>query len=381
MNNQEILNANCTHGKDDLMSSGAPREGSALLQGLLVCGRCGRRLTVRYGLHPQYECNWHRREGLVSCSCLSTRGDLLDQRIGKRVLEAVAPMEIEIAVEAAKQLAARDQELHRQWELRLQRADYEAQLAERTYRAVDATNRLVASTLEQQWNEALEKLESLRDEQRRQEQKLRVPVDEQTKAELMRLAEDLPGVWQAASTSNRDRKRLLRLLIKDITVERTESRELLLHIRWQGGACESLRHQLPPRCCDKWRYPQHVVEKVRKLAREHRDEQIADELNRAGYRGSKKGKPFTSSMIKWIRYKHRIDSPPLRQPDELSVDEAAERFNVSRHVVYYWIGRGHLPSRQPYTGGPHCLTITTQKDAELRQKAESARQRLRKLGS
>lgn len=381
LKNQELLKANCTHGKDDLMSSGAAREGAALLQGLLICGRCGRRLTVRYSPFPQYECNWHRRSGLTRRSCLSTRGDALDQRIGERVLEAVQPMEIEIALEAAKQLAARDQQLHRQWQLRLQRADYESQLAERNYRAVDASNRLVASTLEQQWNEALEKLESLREEQRRQEQKLRVPVDAQTKAELMRLAEDLPSVWQAASTSNRDRKRLLRLLIKDITVERTEGRELLLHIRWQGGACESLRHQLPQRCCDKWRYAQPIIEKVRELAREHRDEQIAAKLNRAGYRGSKEGKPFTSSMVRWIRHKHRIDSPPLRQPDELSVEKVAERFNVSRHVVYYWIGRGHLPSRQPYTGGPHCLTITDQKEAELLQRAESARLRLRKLGS
>ena len=381
LKNQELLKSNRTHGKDDLMSSGAAREGSALLQGLLICGRCGRRLTVRYGPYPQYECNWQRREGFASSSCLSTRGDLLDQRIGERVLEAVQPIQIEIALEAAKQLVQRDEELQRQWGLRLQRAEYEAQLAQRNYRAVDATNRLVASTLERQWNEALEQLESLREEQRRQEQKLHVPIEAQARAELMRLARDLPGIWQASSTSNRDRKRLLRLLIKDITVQRTERRELLLHIRWQGGACETLHQQLPPRSSDKWRYPGHVIEKVRELAREHRDEGIAAALNEAGHRGSKQGKPFTASMIKWIRYKHRIDTPPVFREDELSVDEVAQRFDVSRHVVYYWIARGYVSSRKPYRGGPVCLTIPPEKEADLRRRAEGARCRLLKLGS
>jgi DNA invertase Pin-like site-specific DNA recombinase len=381
LKNQEILKNNCTHGKDNQMTSGPAREGAALLQGLLICGRCGRRLTVRYGAHPQYECNWHRREGFASCSCLSTRGDLLDQRVGERILEVVQPMQIEIALEAAKLLTQRDEELHRQWDLRLQRAEYEAQLAERNYRSVDATNRLVASTLERQWDAALVQLEQLRDEQGRQMQKLCVSVNSRTRAELIQLAKDLPSVWQAASTSNRDRKRLLRLLIKDITVERTEGRELLLHIRWQGGACESLTHQLPPRCCDKWRYPEPIVEKVRELAREHRDDRIATELNDAGHNGSKDGKPFSVSMIRWIRHKHCIAIPSWCNEGELSVDEVADRFNVSRHVVYYWIRRGCLPSRQPYPGGPYCLTVTPQKQKELAQKAEDARLRLRKLGS
>lgn len=381
LKNQALLKGNCTHGKDDAMSSGAPREGSALLQGLLICGRCGRRLTVRYGPCPQYECNWHRREGFSRSSCLSTRGDLLDEHVGKRVLEAVQPMQIEIALEAAKQLGERDEQLQRQWELRLQRADYEAQLAERGYRAVDAANRLVASTLERQWNEALERLECLREERRRQEQQRHAPVAAETRSELMRLAQDLPRVWHAASTSDRDRKRLLRLLVKDITVQRAESRELHLHIRWQGGACETLRHQPPPRSCDKWRYPGHIVEKIRELARDRRDEDIAVALNEEGHRGSKKGKPFTASMIKWIRYKHRIDAPPVFREGELSVAEVAERFDVSRHVVYYWITRGYLPSRKPYRGGPICLTIPSEKEVDLRQRAECARRRLRNPAS
>ncbi|YCM45157.1 recombinase family protein [Verrucomicrobiaceae bacterium 227] len=381
LKNQEILKANCPHGKEPQLSSGAAREGAALLQGLLICGRCGRRITVRYGAHPQYECNWHRREGLSSSGCLSTRGDLIDQRIGERVLEAVEPMQIEIALEAAKQLAQRDEQLQGQWELRLQRAEYESQLAERNYRAVDATNRLVASALEHQWEEALGQLEKLRDEQRTQQEKHSAPISSRTRSELIQLAKDLPRVWQAPSTSNRDRKRLLRLLIKDITVQRTESRELLLHIRWQGGACESLIHQLPPRVCDKWRYPQELIEKIRELAREHCDGRIATELNEAGLRGSKDGRPFTISMIRWIRYKHDIATPSWSHEGELTVEEVAERFKVSRHVVYYWIGRGDLPSRQPYPGGPHCLKITPSIQKELAQKAENARLRLRKLGS
>ena len=161
--NQERLEKNRTNGEETLLA-GPAREGLALLQGLLLCGHCGHALTVRYtgngGIYPCYQCNRLRREGLASKDCMSFRCDLLDAAIAEEVLKALQPAEIELAL-AALQVESRDQTISRQWQMRLERAEYEAALAERRYQ-VDPSQRLVAATLERRWNEALLQLEDLK---------------------------------------------------------------------------------------------------------------------------------------------------------------------------------------------------------------------------
>jgi Recombinase/Recombinase zinc beta ribbon domain len=165
LKNQERLDKNRTNGEETLLS-GPAREGLALLQGLLLCGHCGRALTVRYtgngGIYPCYLCNWLRREGLASKDCMSFRCDLLDAAIAKEVLQALQPAELELALAALQELEARDQIILRQWQMRLERAEYEAALAERRYQEVDPSQRLVAATLERRWNDALLQLEELK---------------------------------------------------------------------------------------------------------------------------------------------------------------------------------------------------------------------------
>ena len=366
--NVKTVRANCTHNQGTVCS--APREGSALLQGLLICGECGRRLTTRYGKYPQYECNWHRRNGLAKKSCLNTRVEKLDQRVIERMLEAVKPLQIEIAIEASKQLSKTLEEGNKQRALRLQRAEYEVELAERNYRAVDSTNRLVATTLETQWEQALEKLANLRQEQRREKDKEQARgLNNRQQRGLGRLSEELPRVWAATTTGNRDRKRIIRLLIKDITLERPpESRAINLHIRWQGGAQETIEHQPPARTCDKWRYGEDVVARVRALSEKHCDAEIAEQLNQEGIKASKAG-CFTDKAIRWIRYKHRIKYEPKRA-GELSVNEVMERFGVSRHMIYYWIGRGYVASRQDKASKRYYIAIDPGKERELLQRIE-----------
>lgn len=370
--NCEAIKRNCTHGGDTALV-GAAREGAALLQGLLICGDCGRRLTVRYGKYPQYECNWHRRNGITKRSCLSTRAEMLDERVSERMLEMVQPLQIEIAIEAARQLSETQKASAKQRELQLQRVSYEVELAERNYRAVDATNRLVAATLEQQWDRALEKLESLRREQRRAEEKeqAQIPSREQ-QGEVTKLSAELPRVWRAATTENRDRKRIARQLIKDITIGRKAgSRTLKVQIRWQGGACETIEHQPPPRSCDKWRYGSQVIERVRTLASDHHDEEIAEHLNREGVRPSK-AERFTAKSIRWIRHKHQLPAYQPRRQNEVTVREATEHFEVSRHVIYYWMERGYVTSRQDLRTKHYYLTIGPEKERELRERIESS---------
>src|SRR5438105_3609524 len=273
LKNQERLEKNRINGEETILS-GPAREGLALLQGLLLCGHCGRGLTVRYtgngGIYPCYQCNWLRREGLSTKDCMSFRCDLLDAAIAEEVLSALQPAELEPALAALQELEARDQAILRQWQMRLERAEYEAALAERRYQEVDPSQRLVAATLERRWNAALLQWEELKKQAGEfQRQEARVATSEQ-KAKVLALARDLPRLWHAPTTPAKDRKRMLRLLIKDITVEKPSAHEqlkqLLVHIRWQGGACSDLHLQRPPKIADRVRYPATVVDRVRDLA-------------------------------------------------------------------------------------------------------------------
>ena len=135
-----MLEKNRTNAEETLLSAAA-REGLALLQGLLLCARCGRRLSVRYkgngGIYPTYDCNRLRREGLATSSCINTRCDPLDAAVSLRVLEVLQPAHIELAAQALREIESRDQALSRQWQMRIERAEYEAQLAERRYEEAD----------------------------------------------------------------------------------------------------------------------------------------------------------------------------------------------------------------------------------------------------
>lgn len=367
--NQQRLERNRTNGESTLLS-GPAREGLTLLQGLLLCGCCGRAITVRYqgngGIYPTYLCSWKRREGLATKDCLSVRGDLLDNAIRDAVLKALQPAELELALTALKELEQRDQAIMRQWRMRIERAEYEAALAERRYQECDPANRLVAGTLERRWNEALLRVEQITTEAAQFEsQKARVATPQQ-KAKVLALASDLPRLWQAPTTLAKDRKRMLRFLIRDITVEKlSDRRQLVLHIRWQGGACTDTTVDLPKPFPDAIRYPADVVEHVLELKQCLSDAQIVTHLNQEGRR-SPYGKPFTLSMIKWIRYKYAPPHIPLTQPDELTVKQLANRLAVSTHVVYYWLERDIVQARKIDGKGAWWITLTAAKEQELR---------------
>lgn len=220
--NQQRLARNRTNGEGTVLS-GAAREGLAMLQGLLMCGGCGRALTVRYrgngGIYPIYECNWEHREALASASCFSVRTDLLDHAICEEVFKALKPAELELALAAVDELEQRDQAVMRQWQMRIERTEYEVALAERRYEEVDPSNRLVAASLERRWNDALSRLDEVKAEAAKfQAHKTRVLIAEQ-RTKILALARDLPRVWRAPTTEAKDRKRMLRLLVADITVE------------------------------------------------------------------------------------------------------------------------------------------------------------------
>ncbi len=367
--NQERLEKNRTNG-EEMVLAGPAREGLALLQGLLLCGNCGRALTVRYlgngGIYPCYQCNWLRREGLATKDCMSFRCDRLDAAVAEEVLKALQPAELELALAALQELESRDQTMLRQWQMRLERAEYEAALAERRYQEVDPSQRLVAGTLERRWNDALLQLDGLKKQAadfQRQEARVATP---ERKAKVLALARDLPRLWYAPTTQAKDRKRMLRLLIKDITVEKpTNQKQLLVHCRWQGGACTDLCVQLPPNIADRLRYPAAVVDRVRDLAHRLIDAEIADQFNREG-QASATGKPYTAKMVQWIRRCHRIPPAALKMRGELTVQQVAKHFGVSDSVVYYWIERSLIQARRLNCGRPYWITLNASDEPKLR---------------
>ena len=299
---------------------------------MLVCGVCGRRLGVRYtgngGIYPIYQCIWRHREALAPKACLSVPASPLDQAIAERLVCAITPVTIELALAALTSLEQRDHEIGAQWRMRIERARYEADLAERRYEAVDPANRLIAATLEQRWNDAMQRLQELEAEFAAFERQTMRTVTAEQKRQILQLAGDFPNLWAASTTTGRDRKRILRLLVRDITVTKgSEPKIVRLQICWQGGATETLELQLPPNRAEAVRYPETFVTRIRELAINQHDGDIIRLLHAEGHRSST-GKSLTPSMIKWLRYKYRIPAP--RPADNtLNVRQVRDRYGVS----------------------------------------------------
>ncbi len=277
--------------------------------------------------------------------------------------------QIDIAIKAFEELEQRGEALEKQWKMKIDRADYEAQIAQRRYEEVDPSNRLVATTLEKRWNESLIILEEIHKKYAEYQEKNSLVQIKQKKEDIVELAKNFHVLWNADSTQTKDRKRILRLLIKDITVEKLiHARKSILHIRWQGGATESIEVELPQKSHEKWRHSPELIEKIRQLSLTMTDQQIAEQFNQMGLK-TNKGNSFTVESIQWIRYKHKI-SLPLQKEGEISIMEAAEKFNVSHYVIRDWIKRGMLSKRR--IGLKFWLLIDPEKELELKRIVENS---------
>jgi len=346
--------------------SGPAREGQALLQGLLLCGRCGQRMTVRYtgngGISPQYEC--HRRwENGQMATCSHLRCEVLDQVIVDRIMDMLKPANLELALLALDKVLSQEDEVETSWKLALERAQYEADRAQRQYDLAEPENRLVTRSLEARWNEKLVALNSLREEyEKHRLSRLWRPSPEQ-REEILALAEDLPRIWNAPGTSFKDRKRIIRLLIEDITVTcEPRCKDVTMGIRWRSNCHETIHTSkpLPPSISRK--HTPEMVKLVEELATTMTDDRIAEYLNESGHRTSENNL-FTKASIKWIRYHFRIPGP--KGGDGYTVKEAAEHFCVSTHVIYYWLNRGLLQGSKFAPGWPWKITFDDETEKKL----------------
>jgi hypothetical protein len=263
-------------------------------------------------------------------------------------------------------LEERDKSVAAQWRRRIERARYDADLAERRYEEADPSNRLVAGTLEKRWNDAMQRMLELEAELANFERQTMRSVTAEQKQQIFRLGKDFPRLWNASTTTSCDRKRMLRLLIRDLTVVKgSEPKLLQLQIRWQGGATETIEvHQRPNRA-EVVRYPDEFIAKIRALAESYDDREIVARLNSDGLMSST-GKPFTGNMIRWIRFKHRIPNPSPPH-GTLNVSQVRERYGVSLWVVHYWIERGIVSAAQRKPHAPYAVTIDDDADQRLRE--------------
>lgn len=367
-NNRAQARMNKTNNPENILA-GPPREGMTLLQGLLYCGNCGRRMTVRYTMNgkcvPTYECNWRKRQGVTHSTCFSFKASVTDTVVGKMVVDVLTPANLSIAINALNQIEKRNTTLNSQGEMNIQRCQYQADLARRRFEQVDPANRLVAASLEKSWNLELEKLAVAEKEYRDHAAKQEREFPASRKKEITELASRIPDLW--AKTSNvKDKKRIVRLLVSDITVTRDAAgKTLTLNLRWQTGQIQQFNVSLPQNVYESIRYTKEMVDQVRRLTLLHGDDdKTVDILNSEG-KLSATGKPFTKDMIEWIRFKHKIDRPLIRAEYEFTVAETMEMFSVSKHMVYYWVNRKYVQSRRLRN---HILVeIPTNKEAELRQ--------------
>jgi DNA invertase Pin-like site-specific DNA recombinase len=322
-----------------------PREGPALLQGLVVCGVCGNRMTVRYHtsrgrLAPNYLC---QRAGIEHglAICQSIVGDPIDNAVGQLLLETVTPLALEVTLTVQRELQTRLEETDRLRRKQVERARYEADLAQRRYLHVDPANRLVADSLEADWNAKLRAWNEAQQHYEQQCQNDRLAVTEQQRARIAALAGDFPRLWQDPQTPDRERKRVVRLLLEDITLVRGE--QITAHVRFKGGLTSTLTL---PRSLNAWEEritPAAVIAEIDRLMDDHTDKQIVAILNQRGTR-SGGGRSFHSRVIARLRRDYQLKPryDRLREKGLLTLAEISERLKVPPLRIRTWKNHGLL---------------------------------------
>ena len=370
------------HGED--RRHGPPREGPALLQGLVICGRCGNRMTVRYHdvkkgqrLYPEYLCQKEHVEEGEDKRCQRLLGAGLDTAIAELLLSQVTPLTIETSMAIHEELHAQVHEARRLRDQQVERARYAAELAQRRFLRVDPENRLVADVLEADWNARLRELAEVTEQAERQAQAEQRRLSALEQQAITNLVEDFPRVWKDARTSDRDRKRMVRWLLEDVTVLRGEE-VITAHIRFKGGATQTITVAVSRGRCSS----PELIALVDQLLADFTDAEVAEHLNERGWR-TYEGKPFTAARVLSLRRYRRLKDHGTRLAERgwLSASDAASAYGVCRETLMAWGRAGLLPmSRINDQGtamfpppGPHAPRKNAHKFAKTRTRSSCER--------
>src|SRR5246127_2377754 len=357
-------------------AGGAVREGSALLQGIVSCGHCGRRLHVHYrgrNSTPGYHCCGKDLVNGRGVYCLNVGGTMIEQPVADAFLEAITPGAIEAVRLSVGQLQANHDAALAQWRLEVERARYEAERAERRYRTVEPENRLVARGLESEWENRLRSLASAEAELRRREQQQPDRLSPAHLQQLEVLGADIGKVWAATTTTDRDRKELLRTLLEEVIfdLKRAEGRAHLT-LRWRGGAITTLDVATPRFRPMGPRTDEDTISLLRRLAASYPDEVIAGILNRQG-RKTAMGERFTANQVGSLRrYRNipRFQSPAEPPSGELAtIRKAAKILGLNTSSIHRWLADGFIAGEQVTPGAPWQIRITDELRSRIVQQA------------
>jgi len=331
--------------------AGPAREGPALLQGLVVCGKCGKRMTVGYHKRcngqplPDYHC---QREGIATGTppCQTIHGAGVDAAVATLVLKQLTPLAIETALAVSTELTQRAADADRIRQMGVKRAEDAADAARRRYLAVDPTNRLVADQLEADWNNKLYELADARDEYERATQAGNTPLTNEQQAKVRALAANLPALWANPATPIRERKRLIRLLVTDVTIINTPE-QITAHVRLSGGQQHTLQVPRPLRAWEAHTTPPTTIALIDELLDRHPFDEAVSILNQRALTGGW-GKPFTvTSLTQLCRIRGiRSHHDRLRAQGMLTLDEIAQQLGVSAQTVKIWQRRGQITGRR-----------------------------------
>lgn len=366
--------------------AGAPRKGSALLQGVAICGRCGRRMSLRYtgpnGDYPVYCCRSDRDQRGVAL-CQEVRALPVDGFVEGVLLDALAPDRIAIAIAAMDQIEEESRQLERQWALRRERARYEAERARRQYDAVEPENRLVARSLERAWEDKLRAVEEIDREHARWRSEEPLVLQEADIASLRALGENLPHIWRAPTTSPADRKRILRFIIREVILDQKRVHgQVWLRILWQTGATSE--HCLSRHVQS---YRDHVdLEGLRRRITQlnadgKMDKEIAEVLNQEGFVAAR-GCAFRGGNVWLLRKRWDIatvkingvnPNPPQWPDGSYSTQGAATALGVTTQTVFDYLARGLLAGHQLTKGQPWQIDLSPEQVERLRAHAQRMR--------
>ena len=337
-----------------------PREGPALLQGMAICGNCGRRMSIRYHwrgaeLVPDYLCQYQVVERLEK-ACMSIPGANVDAVISCLLAEAVTPVALEVSLAVQQELLSRLEEVDRLRLKQVERARYEANLAQRRYMQVEPENRLVADTLEAEWNHKLQVLAEARLEYERQRSLDRQLLDEEKRDRIMALASDFPRIWNDPKIPARERKRMVALMIEDVTL--TRGTEITMHVRFKGGLTRTLIVPLALNAWKKYMTAPAVLADIDRLLNEHTDAEVATILNGRGLASGRRMK-FTGQIIGALRKGNHLKSryERLRERGMLDVLEMAALLGTSMRTIYLWHRQGRLRPHRYNDSGAYLYEV------------------------
>jgi excisionase family DNA binding protein len=343
---------------------GAAREGSALLQGLLRCGKCGRRMMVSYsgirGRTHTYLCSRTHQMQATRRPCQTIGGLRLDSTVIDAFLEAVNPAGVDATAAAVDQLEAEHAERRRLKALALERAEFAAERRGRQFDACEPENRLVARTLEDAYEQALAETGQQRRALGELDRHRPAPLTETERRALRRLAGELHRVWSAQSTCDRDRNELLRALLDDVVLNVDRERNVgTVELFWEGGARTVLPVRLKFSAIKRTGTRPELIDMIRRLAEHSSDPEIAMVLSKQGW-NSPTGLPFTAARVRGIRERAGIPAAPRTSPTDcgVSINEAARELRVSTMTIRRWLAEGLLPAEQTAEHAPWRIRLT-----------------------